>query len=341
MKKFLSLLLMLVILAFVLLSPAIIAEGVNKNIFNIRKQRQQEEYKGTIVFWHVVSFKTGQGSGYSMLKARSTRFEQNTPYVFVELSGITAEEAKKRLSDGEKPDVISYPKGFADEYKLVAVEKNDDICEKLSNMQQNSYPYMFDSYVLLVNGELFYENGIQLPFGELMTQEVFYAAVNNIGGETKPLSLSDTAGIDAARTLEHLYFSNEETGLDMNCDKNTAPGCALGAESFLDGQSAMYICPYSEYKSLQNDKRADAINIKCYPVSDYTDLIQCIGVYKNQDKAKEKMCLRLAGSILGKGFQQQLETLEMFPVILSDDIYDDNYERKTQYARLMENGIFG
>lgn len=49
--------------------------------------------------------------------------EKQIPYVYIEVSGMTIEEAKKRMQAGERPDVISYPKGFVYGEDFISLER--------------------------------------------------------------------------------------------------------------------------------------------------------------------------------------------------------------------------
>ena len=97
LKRALSLIIIAGIFLFLVFSPELIANGINKNIFRIKAEREKASYRGNIVFWHVVSFKTGEGSGYSLLKARCSNFEKGRPYVFVDIKGITAKICERQI----------------------------------------------------------------------------------------------------------------------------------------------------------------------------------------------------------------------------------------------------
>ena len=77
----------------------------------------------------------------------------------------------------------------------------------------------------------------------------------------------------------------------------------------------MYLAPYSEYEQLLIDKRASALSFSVYPVSQYSDLVQCVAVPKSANEAKNSMCAEFAASLLGSKVQAQLEEMKMLPVI--------------------------
>ena len=345
MRRFLHILLCIFILAFLLLSPGIIAGGLHKNIFSVMKEKEEDAYRGELEFWHVVSFKTGGESGFSLLKARCARFEKNTPYVFVNLKGITIQEANEKLAAGEQPDLISFPFGLLNGRDFCALEENESVSQTFSRIYDRAYPYMFDSYVLLVNGDAFFERGLEMPYGDEMSLELFYTALNALSAENSnmaALALTATPGLNPEMAVEFNDFPADRgwAGEDVEVEPISAYRIVEGgSEAFLNGEAAMLVCPYSEYRQIQQDDRAGYLSISAYHMTDYTDIIQFVGVYRSEDGTKEAMCKRLAASLLSTGVQRQLEELLMLPVVEVTDIYASDYERYMAYTTLREGAI--
>ncbi len=320
MKKIVSVILPFALLLFLLLSPALIAGGIDRSTYTEKEKRRAEEYRGSIVFWHIVTFKTGEGSGYSLLRARCDRFERSSPYVFIKLLGMTPSEAKERISNGERPDIVSFPKGY----------------EQLLGCDE-AQAYMFDGYVLAVNRGLFSECGVQLPFGDEMSREAFYTLTSmDLPDGLGAVALSDTEGTDAYAALISERFTDEGDGL-YEWEKRTIKReeCGVGAEAFLDGRAVMLVCPYSELAALMGDKRAERMDIRSYNISGYTDLIQYIGVCCGGAENKREMCQRLTASVTAARFQSQIDTLMMFPVLADEKLYEDDYMRRNAYELIM------
>lgn len=342
MKKTVYIILLVIIIAFMALSPPFIMEGLDKNIFNLKEKDQKSQYTGNIELWHVVSFKTGKGSGYSMLKARSERFEKSKPYVFVNVQGITLDDAAARLMKGERPDIISFPSGSIDTAKMVDLDIPDNIIDGLDGVCDNCIPYMYDSYVLLVNGDMLANKGISRPMSGEMPSELFDAALRgllNCSDSSFSLVYSELAYKNKNKIMEHRFLSDETVLIDDGITYGSYTD-GIDESHFVSGNVPMFICPYSEYKSITENGNLVTFNVLCYPISYYTDLVQCIGVYNSDDTSKIEMCSELALSLLKNGFQKQLEDIEMFPVIELENIYENNYERSAEYIRLTENGIF-
>ena len=78
--------------------------------------------------WHVVSFPTPETGGVTYLTERASAFERQHPYVYVDVIGMTPEEAEERKKSGESPDILSFPMGYLnDASSLAALEPNKNI----------------------------------------------------------------------------------------------------------------------------------------------------------------------------------------------------------------------
>ena len=139
MKKIFCVIVAALCVAFVLTAPAFIASGIGKSIYEVRQDERQTRFQGKISLWHVVSFKTPRSSGYSLLKNRMRELEKQLPYVYIDVEGMTLEDARARMAAGERPDVISYPAGAFDEKGMMGLERR----RVLSYAAQDgrAYPY--------------------------------------------------------------------------------------------------------------------------------------------------------------------------------------------------------
>ncbi|MBR2223822.1 MAG: hypothetical protein IJ973_05800, partial [Christensenellaceae bacterium] len=127
MKKFFRLVFSLLMIAFIVLSPSFIKDGIDKSVYTLRKEEKDSKYTGMLELWHIVSFKTPERSGTSLLSTRAGVFEKQNTYVYIDLYAMTAEEAKVKLDAGERPDIISFPLGFIAEEELGDLEKTHEL----------------------------------------------------------------------------------------------------------------------------------------------------------------------------------------------------------------------
>lgn len=337
MKRVFSFLLCIGILAFLLLAPAIIAGGVGKNVYSLREEEKRGKFQGSLVLWHVVSFKTGGSSGVSYLRQAASNFERQNPYVFIDVQGMTPEEAQERLASGESPDILSFPMGFVEEGLMPLEEATGllpayETCGK-QGMETYAYPYMADYYTLVCNQDAFSTQEVPLPFDGAMSYENFVLALEKLPSqdeEGKPiqaLALSNVFGIHPEMALCYLRLTEEEDEFLEEAPVNK-PLASFdidregGSEAFLNGEASMLLCPSSEFVQLSADKRANSMSLSALTLTSYTDLVQMIGVPETEDAKKAAMCQSFCSTLLKTRYQEGLEPLKMLPVTQVEDIYD-------------------
>lgn len=307
MKKLASFLLAAFVILFLVASPALIAGGVHKNVYTIQEAEQRAKYRGTLTVWHVVSFRTGSGSGVSLLQTRATNFERSNPYVFIEVIGMTPEEYQERIARGESPDILSYPMGmFSDASMFADLPEAENLLPLFADCGKDggafkSYPYMADIYQLLCNGEIFFEAGLSLPFADDSALSQLLEMI---------LDLKNREGIQPLTLWEDSCAS-----LPLRSTVLSAEGLPGDNEAFITGQAAMTLCPRSYYRRLDDDQRANSLNIYSYGAGYATDLVQMIGVLQSDDPAKIAMCADFCSSMLSRSVQAKLASLEMLPVV--------------------------
>ncbi len=112
LTRFISILLIPVIILFIIYLPRYADTELHRNRFTEWLSREEEAYSGSISIWHVVGFKPYIGSMGTFLKSRAKAVEKKHFGVYIDIEAITLEEAEKRMLDGEFPDAISFPAGF-------------------------------------------------------------------------------------------------------------------------------------------------------------------------------------------------------------------------------------
>ncbi len=313
MKKVICILLAVACIAFLILSPAFIASGLGKSIYEVKEERRQTRYEGHIELWHVVSFKTPSSSGYSFVTGRMRALERQLPYVYIDVHGMTAEEASERLAKGERPDVISYPMGFIGEEGLLKLELKG-FAQPFKQRSPCAYPYMADSYVLVANTDMLFEAGLSAPIGELMEEDTLLYACEVMG---KPIAFTDVAGLDGDMVLDSLVLEEggQLIGSEPMIELEDISFSKGGMEAFKSGETAMIICPYSEYVKLTEAKDAPNYGMQYYDISRRTDLIQMVSAYDSGDEEKNAVLRRICTCLISLTSQKKITDLGMFPVL--------------------------
>ena len=337
MKKAFTLFLCLALAGLLFLSPALIMQGIHKNTYTLWEQKRQNSYTGNLTLWHVVSFKTGGETGVSYLKSRIRAFEKNNPYVFIQLKALTAEEAEAAIAAGEFPDLISFPLGFdISASQLSELPDQHCLLQPYRNIgrYQNAlyaYPYMADFYTLCCNQDVLFYDDISLPFDSELSADALSELTESFAHSTSAeLSLGSTAAFyaplsyqfvrDGSLSSEHLQFWQRDL--------------YRTSSDFWEKQSSLLLCPAAEAKKADAQNLTNAITLKTYAFSDYTDLCQFIAVRANLETAKEQMCQAFAASLLSDTAQKSLTSLYMLPTTSQEEIYEDTPLYLQEYAHM-------
>ena len=327
----------LCIVAFLLAAPAAIAGGIHKSVYSLRAERAAGRFQGEIAIWHIVSFKTGAASGVSYLRARAASFEKSNPYVYMDVQGMTPQEAAQRMENGEQPDILSYPLGFLQNTDMLAeLPPTERLLPAYAACGGTwAYPYMADTYTLLCNQELCSELEIPLPLGDEFTQANFAVALDTATKAGKTALAIDAETWEPYMALLYPQFAEDDGSVEP---PEPAPFSAYaateGTEAFLNGEAAMLLLTSGGAVKLAADKRMDAMSISQYPISEYTDAVQFVSVARTEDAAKEAMCAEFAAALLKRSPQSKLAGLQMLPTTNIADIYDG--ERTEDFLRAGE-----
>jgi ABC-type glycerol-3-phosphate transport system substrate-binding protein len=76
-------------------------------------KKKQSPYQGVLNVWQLNEWRVGSYSRTGLIQAAVRRFEKANIGVFIEFENVMAELLARRLAAGEKPDVLSFPDGWA------------------------------------------------------------------------------------------------------------------------------------------------------------------------------------------------------------------------------------
>lgn len=325
------------IIVFLCAMPSVIDGGVGRSVQSIRSEEAKGKFTGTLKLWHVVAFKTGGTSGVSYLKQRVSDFEKRNPYVFIDVMGMTPDEARERLKKGENPDIISFPLGFVQEASaLLPLEPAENLLTAFQNCgtqegETYAYPYMADSYSLICNQDIFSMKSVPLPMEDRFCKENFFLALKELSydsdGHVSPLTLSATVYPKIALLFPDMVEYDESLMLDVENIPTESPLSNFeitvdGKDAFISGKAAMYLAPSSEYYHIGQTPSASSLSISEYSISMYTDLVQMVGVTVSEDEKKNKMSSEFCKTLLRTKSQRALEDMGMMSVIPLTDIYE-------------------
>ena len=338
MKRAFTLFFCVITILLFSLSPAGLLQGLQTNVYTQQAREKQQQYTGNLSLWHIVSFKTGGQSGVSYLRDRIRYFEQKHPYVFIQFTAYTAEEAQQALARGEFPDLISYPLGFFPDpsvfsplplpnqlpRNLRTVGSFDGVCY--------AYPYMADAYTLSIDQDMFFDQDIPLPTDVALDDPALSQLTDFLIQTSASPALGDTASPMAEFSLLHSYaLTDMQLRYWQSCR-------TFSSDSFWEKASPCLLAPAAEI--LKNaESSANPLSLQTYTLRGYSDLCQCIGVNAQSASDKAAMGQAFCASLLTASAQKALQALYMLPVLPLEALYPDSPLHAQAYHDLQKYGI--
>ena len=282
-----SLIMTIIMAAFMMLSPKYIMSS--RSLLTLQQNKDNnEEYQGIITVWHIVGFKPYRGSLGSWVSNTAKQLEKRHSGVYLEVDSITMEEYQARIARGEQPDVFSYPLGSV--YAEQLGELNSDFPALRGNLagvgqydgRLYGIPYAASGYLIVHNQRLMQERGADAESISIILKN----GDANSAGDVVQACLWGVIG--EVRPAED--FIQEKA-----------------VSSFVDARAAGDL-----FQKVQNGKGFPFETISC---SNYSDLVQLIGVNANIERAKLPYIYELIDLCLSSENQQKLMDIGIMPAI--------------------------
>lgn len=303
------------------------------------KLPEPDHFSGILTLWHISGWRTGGSSAASFLEKRIAQYEALNPHVFIELVCLTAQEAQEALAQGQLPDIISYPYGAAPAITTSQLQKPDTFLEGLP---ETANPYMCGGYCIMINTDKLDESGIVLTYGPgIRPEKLLEAAQLGVGFDAE----------EGYSALPAMAFHNYPPAARPNVStfgEPEPPEAALalsgvwegGLELFCKDEAGLLIASHRQlFMASQSYEMGEAPAFVAFAVGGYTDMVQMIGVRKQEDDLRQAAGEDFASLLLTPGVQSKLEALGVFPVIGGLDIYREDECRRSMYMMLSEKPV--
>lgn len=156
------------LVAFLLFAPPYLEQALGRNFYKEWLSGEREDWSGVLTLWHVVEFKTAQGSVTSYLESIAGQYERAHPGVYIEVLGLSPEAVQERLSRGERPHMWSFPSGACGTEELAPLNLvmpafRGNLAPMRAEGGSFAVPYLYSGYFLLGNTVLIQELGLSWP----------------------------------------------------------------------------------------------------------------------------------------------------------------------------------
>ena len=201
---------------------------------------------------------------------------------------------------------------------------------------------MAQSYQLLCNQELFSQAALPLPIGGEFSYEHLVLALSTFAksGDAPVLTLDHAQCTKPALSLLWLKFPADGDFFEQDLpigEPLSSFRIAGGLSDFISEKAPMCLAPQSRSYELSSTQKPASLAV--YPASYYSDLVQCIGVFRQENEKETQMCAEFAQSLLLEPAQRGVCSLLMFPVVSLENSFPRDAQLAEEAATLGRDGV--
>lgn len=323
----LSILLSVVIVAYLIIAPPYIIKALNRDIYREWLEHDTEPYTGIITMWHIVGFKTYQGSMSLWLDQWIKKIENRHHGVYIKLKAMSVDEAQERLIRGETADIYSFPLGWTYSERLSPI-----VLKEMPNYAGNintigyegealyAAAYAVSGYLLIINQAIAQEGGLGEVPDPIDTAWLNQAAAKLTFERGRKKKL--TAGLTGNPVIA-TYMSAETLAGDY--------------EQFIAGNGGLAIADARAAGDLKRSlEYSSGFTFGAYPLTNFTDQVQLVGIDKNILNVKYNYAIELIDILLSLESQQSLTELGACPAVKIEKPKHLNSTTQLLYSQLKE-----
>lgn len=297
-----------ILVAFLVFAPPYLERALGRNYYREWLSGKKEAWSGVITVWHVVGFKTCQGSITSYLENVASQYERAHAGVYIEVLGLTAEAVQERLSRGERPDAWSFPMGEleAEQFaplSLMLPAFAGNILPLSSEGTAYAVPYLYSGYFLLGNTVLVQELGLSWPES----------------GAAAPVKAGEPSAL--ADTLQTAMDSRSTTRYGALCAppiiaaRMGLTGKMAQEGDFKAGQVPFMIGDGRTFGDLSRKMASGGFTFDALPLGGFTEQVQYIGIDVGAQGGFAEHTAGLITLLLGEQSQAKATALGALPAV--------------------------
>lgn len=304
------------LVAFLFAAPKQLDEALGRNFYREWLAGTKPEWSGVITLWHIAEFKSEKGSLSAYLENIAACYERKYPGVYIEVTGLSPNQARERLSAGEKPHLWSFPMGAFKAEQFNALEL--DLPKFRGNLEPLSadgavyaLPYMYSGYFLIGNTVLVQQLGLSW---------------SSISGETNrqdaiASTLKEAMASPATRRYGALFSPK------LYAAKLGLTGTLALEGDFKAGQVPFMLGDARALGDLNRKMATGGFTFDALPLGGFTEQVLYIGVDIGAKGGFLEHGTQFIELLLTKGQQLKLTALGAIPATAFDEVpkYQDSY----------------
>lgn len=282
----------LMIVVFLLLSPGYIKDHLSSDPFRAFFDIPEAKWHGKIELWHIVSFRTYQGSVTKLLRERATVWNKSHPGIHIEVVGMTEKKFQERIARGEFPDAYSFASGvcYLEQLQVLAMDTpkpTGSIPCATNNGDLYAVPYLYSGYFLLANTELLATSGMEL------------------GASIDPAMLQ--AALDQEKKTPQLFMP------PVLAARADLSGALATLDDFSRGKTLFAVGDARYLGDLVRSEK-NTVLFEAVPYPGYTDQVQYLGVAAGADQNRLAALSDFFSVLLTEEEQVRVPTVGAFPI---------------------------
>lgn len=325
------LILFVLICVFLWQAPRVLYPLLMSDVFESEvNKRRQSYYTGVITIWQIDTFEGGTGSRTAWLNKTLSALERNYNGVYITVRSVPVEQARLMLSSNDfsiLPDMISFGGGVITEPEKLFISLQENVFAPLRpdvRAAAGSYavPWCYGAYALLMDSALAAKH-----IKEEKSLENVPQALNGLGGPVKygrgtrdiyALGIAGNGNVNYAEAISRIWPKGSLNGKyalkSYDKDINFSVWDAYNNSKSL---CAMIGTQRDLYRLITAESQSKSRATEIFPITGYTDLIQCIGIVKTTDDKKLEIMQNILGYLLQTGTQERLNEIGMFPTAIA------------------------
>lgn len=312
----------------------------NNSLIQKKFQGNKSSFQGIVELWCISSFESGTMPVKNHLESVAVEFEKQNKGAFILILNMSADECKKKMESGAKPDIICFSGDFGKNITsdLIELEENSTIrnimleSARLEGGELLAYPYALGGYALIttdsrlersgmIDKQSIFSNCLNLGYEKKLkktTKNIYslcYGTKNNNSAESALFNEAKVRGI-----------SFSQNNLSLHKDISSLTG--YGAYSrFIDGECVILLGTQRDIARISNREKMGRETGFCIDyISYFSDLLNYVGVINTSNDEKLNFCRAFAKFLTLPTIQNKLSKIGLFKTTNDDElIYEDKY----------------
>ncbi len=305
-----------IVLLFIVLSPLVLFKVDNYRLNLNEFFNLQGASKTVLTIYHIESFEGGTNSRKTFLERRAGEFNKENPNCYVVIKTLTPEELVLNLDEKKLPDLFSfgigvgeYIVGFLNELEENTNLRQDIIEYGMKNNKILAYPYILSGYCLISNGNMVSSDNL--------SDLIINTKYNN--EDVSGLSMATGSFITPELSLKH---NNLEINSEDIIGFNTTYEAYV---NFINKNSVSLVGTMRDVARCKNrEENGSLSNLKYNMLSNFSDLIQYIGIVDSGSSSKMYFANEFAKFLTQEKAQSALSSYGLFSVT-NNKIYESGY----------------